>query len=596
MSIEVERLTKRYGGVPVVDEVSLAVARGELCVLLGPSGSGKSTLLRMIAGLCPIDAGRVKLHGRDITDVSPRRRGIGFVFQHYALFRHMTVAGNVEFALWVQKVPARQRRERCEELLQLVGLSGFGHRYPRQLSGGQQQRVALARALAHKPEVLLLDEPFGALDARIRLDLRQALRSIQRELGLTTVFVTHDQEEAFELADRVAVLHEGRLLETGSPRELYLRPRSPFVATFLGAANLVIGEQDGHDLRLGPFTLPAPAGGRATTRPRRVQILFRPEDIALSDQPTGDAPRLGLATVAQHAFVGAHERLRMHLPPLPRVRGVAPPPPFGGGHLPLDAVRPQHEAARLPLQVGDQAWVTVRRHHVLAPATLRLLLGRPEDAGADAARALAEALADRLGAEVAPAVSRGGDEPLGVETESGAEGFEILVLPLRHEAQATIRAAMADPRRHLLLVPAAAPLPRRLLVAVAVGEPGKGVVRFSERLAWQLGAEATVLTVLADTRRRGGRPEGHVERFLAGCTRALAERGVTAHSRVRHGSPLVGIAAELAEGAHDLLVVGASLPPVDDHAPRPAGLVDRLLQQPPTVPVLVVQRQTRGWE
>jgi sulfate transport system ATP-binding protein len=213
MSIELEHLTKRYDGTPVVDDVSLAIATGELFVLLGPSGSGKSTLLRMIAGLVEVDAGRVRLHGQDVTEASPKDRGIGFVFQHYALFRHMTVADNVEFALRVRKVPAARRRERREELLQLVGLSGFAGRFPRQLSGGQQQRVALARALAHDPEVLLLDEPFGALDARIRLALRQALRGIERELSLTTVFVTHDQEEAFELADRVAVLHEG-IVET----------------------------------------------------------------------------------------------------------------------------------------------------------------------------------------------------------------------------------------------------------------------------------------------------------------------------------------------------------------------------------------------
>ena len=168
MSIELDGLTKRYGGIPVVDDVSLRIETGELFVLLGPSGSGKSTLLRMIAGLAGIDGGRVLLHGRDITGLSPKDRGIGFVFQHYALFQHMTVARNVEFALRIQKVPAAARKERREDLLHLVGLSGYDGRYPRQLSGGQQQRVALARALAHKPEVLLLDEPFGALDARIR--------------------------------------------------------------------------------------------------------------------------------------------------------------------------------------------------------------------------------------------------------------------------------------------------------------------------------------------------------------------------------------------------------------------------------------------
>src|SRR3954451_16473701 len=221
MSIVLEDLTKRYGGHPVVSSVSLEVGDGELFVLLGSSGSGKSTLLRMIAGLSEVDAGRVMLRGRDVTDLPPAARGVGFVFQSYALFRGMPVAENVEFALAVRGVPAAQRRRRRDELLELVGLSGLGGRMPRQLSGGQQQRVALARALAHEPEVLLLDEPFGALDAKIRLQLRQNLREIQQRLNLTTILVTHDQDEAFELADRIGIIEQGRLLEVGTPSELY---------------------------------------------------------------------------------------------------------------------------------------------------------------------------------------------------------------------------------------------------------------------------------------------------------------------------------------------------------------------------------------
>lgn len=596
MSIAVDRLTKRYGGVTVVDDVTLAIATGELCVLLGPSGSGKSTLLRMIAGLVPVDGGRVHLHGRDITDLSPKDRGIGFVFQHYALFGHMTVADNVEFALWVQKVPAAQRRERCEELLQLVGLSGFAGRYPRQLSGGQQQRVALARALAHRPDVLLLDEPFGALDARIRLDLRLALRTIQRELGLTTVFVTHDQEEAFELADRLAVLHEGRLLEVGDPRDLYRRPRSPFVATFLGAANLVIGEAREASIHLGQVALPAPAGLPVTAHPRRIQVLFRPEDVELSDQPRGEHPRIGQGMVAQQSYVGAHERLRMHLPPLERVRGVAPTPPFGGGYLPVDAIRPQHAATTLPLGVGDAAWVAVRRFHVLAPANLRLLLtAEPVAAGTAApvvraAHDLANDLAARLGGDLAHLTG----PSLDAETESGAEGFEIAVLGLDQQQLEPVTAGLNAARHHLLLVPGPAAIPTRILIAVAVGEPGKADVRFSERLAWQLGAEATVMTVLP-AGQRGQKTPGHVDRFLSGCVRALAERGVTARALVRRGAVVEEIHAELAEGAHDLLVIGAPLP-VTGQPTRFEGVVARLLQPPPRCPLLIVQRQTRGWE
>ena len=192
MSIVLDQLTKRFDGHPVVNRLSLEIANGEFFVLIGPSGSGKSTVLRMIAGLNTVNEGRVVLHGRDVTFAAPQQRGVGFVFQHYALFQHMSVADNIEFALRVRKVPVNQRQKRRDELLEIVGLAGLGGRIPAQLSGGQQQRVALARALAHQPEVLLLDEPFGALDAKIRIELRRALRNVQSELGITTIFVTHD--------------------------------------------------------------------------------------------------------------------------------------------------------------------------------------------------------------------------------------------------------------------------------------------------------------------------------------------------------------------------------------------------------------------
>ena len=245
MSIVLDQVTKRYQAIPVVNDVSLKVEQGEFLVLLGPSGSGKSTLLRAIAGLTEIDHGRVFLHGRDVTHLSAREREVGFVFQHYALFRHMTVGDNIEFALRVRKVKAAERRARRRELLRLVALEGMDDRLPTQLSGGQQQRIAVARALAHRPQVLLMDEPFGALDAKIREELRRTIRQIQRELGMTTILVTHDQEEAFALADRIGVMHQGRLLECGRPDDLYTRPQTRFVSTFLGAANLLLGYRVG---------------------------------------------------------------------------------------------------------------------------------------------------------------------------------------------------------------------------------------------------------------------------------------------------------------------------------------------------------------
>ena len=245
MSIQVEQISKQYGSFTALDGVSMTIANGELVALLGPSGSGKTTLLRIIAGLEAPDAGSILLHGEESTAHSASSRGIGFVFQHYALFRHMTIFENVAFGLRVQRggtrLTRREIRNRVDELLSLVQLDSYGRMYPDQLSGGQRQRVALARALAVRPSVLLLDEPFSALDAKVRKDLRNWLRRIHDELNVTTVLVTHDQEEALEVADRVAILNRGALEQYGTPQEIYDHPVSPFVYNFLGNVNLFRG-------------------------------------------------------------------------------------------------------------------------------------------------------------------------------------------------------------------------------------------------------------------------------------------------------------------------------------------------------------------
>jgi len=237
MSIRVEHIAKSYSSYPALDDVSLEIEDGEFVALLGPSGSGKTTLLRVIAGLEDPEAGRVWFGDRDVTDASAASRGIGFVFQHYALFGHMTVAQNIAFGLTVMQRASRpskvQIRARVEELLELVQLPGLGARFPSELSGGQRQRVALARALARKPKILLLDEPFGALDAKVRRELRGALRSIHDDLGLTSIFVTHDHEEAFTLADRVALLNAGRIEQFADPNQMASSPASQFVRDFL---------------------------------------------------------------------------------------------------------------------------------------------------------------------------------------------------------------------------------------------------------------------------------------------------------------------------------------------------------------------------
>ena len=234
MAIGVRNVTKRFGDFVALDDVSLAIPTGSLTVLLGPSGSGKSTLLRVIAGLEQPDSGEVAIFETDATDLPPQKRGVGFVFQHYASFKRMSVRDNVAFGLKIQKRPKKEIRSRVDELLELVQLHGLADRYPSQLSGGQRQRMALARALAVEPRVLLLDEPFGALDARVRKELRAWLRRLHDEVPVTTVLVTHDQEEAMEVADRVAVVNRGRIEQYGKPRDLYEHPATEFVMTFVG--------------------------------------------------------------------------------------------------------------------------------------------------------------------------------------------------------------------------------------------------------------------------------------------------------------------------------------------------------------------------
>jgi len=249
--ISVTGVTKRFGDYVALDDVSLEVPDGSLTALLGPSGSGKSTLLRIIGGLESPDVGRVVIHGEDQTSVAPQRRGIGFVFQHYAAFKHMTVRDNVAFGLTVRKRPKAEVAAKVDELLEIVGLAGYQKRYPSQLSGGQRQRMALARALAVEPKVLLLDEPFGALDAKVRADLREWLRKLHDEVHVTTLLVTHDQEEAMSIADQIAVMDHSRIEQVGTPRELYDAPETPFVMRFLGpVTQLGEGLVRPHDIAL----------------------------------------------------------------------------------------------------------------------------------------------------------------------------------------------------------------------------------------------------------------------------------------------------------------------------------------------------------
>ena len=319
MSIEIRNVTKRFGSFLALDDISLEIPDGSLTAILGPSGSGKSTLLRIVAGLERPDSGEVRLAGEDATRLAPQQRNVGFVFQHYAAFKHMTVRDNVAFALTIRKRPKQEIRERVDELLELVQLYGFADRYPSKLSGGQRQRMALARALAAKPRVLLLDEPFGALDARVRAELRDWLRRLHEEVHVTTVFVTHDQEEAMEVADRVAVLDHGRLEQVGAPAELYDNPASEFVLRFVGDA-----------VRMG-------------------DRLVRPHEIALRRWPSDGAVEVEIERIA---VLGADARVDL----------------VDGGGERLTARLRREELDDLDLERGEIVWASAEAFRGLASA------------------------------------------------------------------------------------------------------------------------------------------------------------------------------------------------------------------------------------
>jgi sulfate transport system ATP-binding protein len=623
MSIILDQLTKRYEGRPVVNRLSLEVKDGEFFVLIGPSGSGKSTVLRMIAGLNMVDEGRVVLHGRDVTSAAPQQRGVGFVFQHYALFQHMSVADNIEFGLRVRKTPIKQRRRRRDELLEIVGLAGLGRRLPAQLSGGQQQRVALARALAHQPEVLLLDEPFGALDAKIRVELRRALHRIQAELGITTIFVTHDQEEAFELADRLGVMNFGRLLEVGTPGELYQHPQTEFVATFLGTANLLVGESTANSVRVGPLSFPVDSESPRIERgtgPQRVQVLFRPEDInlALPDE-TLDTPQLGEGKIVQSTFSGSIERLRVRLPAISGVRPIAPPVAFGEDAILIEATRTQDVARRFPLEVGSNIKVGVRRIHALVHPGLSFLILTDGSAASQAALALGGQIArlaharvtilayglkadtrqtrlqemkESLGSGLAQLEARAtSDLPdMAVAKEVERQPYDLVILGSSGLASAH-RFALADNilrsgDHHLLLVPAEHSEPTHALICVAGGEPGKEDVLFAGRFLRHLGAQATLLSVM-NAAGNDLEVRDRVQRFLLGGVRTLDVLKVPAQTVVRAGNVREEITRQMETGGHDLLILGATLTQRKGEASL-KGVARQIVEEMTSHPVLIV--------
>lgn len=623
MSILLEQLTKRYEGHPVVNNVSLEVRDGEFFVLLGSSGSGKTTILSLIAGLTTADHGRVLLHGRDVTYLPPQQRRVGYVFQNYALFQYMSVADNVEFGLSIRKVPAAERRRRRDELLDLVGLAGLGGRMPRQLSGGQQQRVALARALAYQPDVLLLDEPLGALDAKIRAELRRNLKSIQRKLGIATILVTHDQEEAFDLADRLGVMSFGRLLEVGTPDELYQKPQTEFVASFLGSGNLLLGNISQQGVRVGSIQFPHTGEMRQVSSEGRVQVLFRPEDVALAPTADGlDCPKLGQALVEEVSFGGAFERLRLRLPPIPGVRPISPPVAFGSSSILVEATRLPDQATRFPLQAGSQTWVGVHRIHVLEHPGLSFLIVSDGSRQAEAAVALGGQIARLAHARVTLIGCGLQGEALNNHLQEARKqlGSGLAALDVQTSqntsAQAVILAVEQQPydlvvlgfdphgdlslaeqilqvgEHHLLLVPNNQPAPQRALICVTSGEPSKDNVLFAGRLVRHLGAEATLLSVLPAASQNPDLVK-RTENFLDGGAQSLSILGVPASTMVHAGPAVEIIEREVRQGNFDLVVLGLPLAKPNGKVSL-SGIVEQLLHTITDRAILLVRSRYLG--
>jgi sulfate/thiosulfate transport system ATP-binding protein len=560
MSITLDQITKHYGGAPVVNDVSLDIGDGEFFVLLGPSGSGKSTLLRAIAGLSRIDHGRIALHGRDVTHVAARKRGVGLVFQNYALFRHMTVAENIEFALRVRRMRARARRERRAELLRLVALEGLDDRLPAQLSGGQQQRVAVARALAHKPEVLLLDEPFGALDAKIREELRRTIREVQRELGISTVLVTHDQEEAFALADRIGIMNYGRLLEVGVPHDLYSRPATRFVATFLGAANLFLARRTAEGVQLGAAVMP-PATATPGEPEQEVVAVARPEEVEVAAAREELGSRyLGRGVIDEVMFTGALERLRVRLAdgadgPLLLMAGAE-----GEENGALQVTRTPASQRDLELRPGQRVAVGVRRVHVLPTplssftacamsAPLADELVRQPLLAELVARTLTRVavrvepqLGDPAAAPAAPAVGFSGTTVMG-----GADGESA------QRAEWLLRRGVKD----LLVLPPDTAAPQRVLIHWMGEAARSATLAMSASVLRHLPAEAVYIGIFpresADARQAQG-----LRALLDARSEAQAAHGLEMRTELRFGEPASELSARLAEAPAQMLIVGVT--------------------------------------
>ncbi len=477
-----------------------------------------------------------------------------------------------------------------DELLELVGLVGLGGRMPSQLSGGQQQRVALARALALEPDVLLLDEPLGALDAKIRVELRRSLKTIQRQSGVAAILVTHDQEEAFDLGDRIGVMNFGRLIEVGTPQELYQYPKTEYVASFLGSANLLLGQIRGQQIYIGEHAFPIPQDTVDLNLNQRAQILFRPEDVAIAgvEEDLG-CPPLGQGKIIGQGFNGANEQLRVEMQPIQGVRPIAPPVPYGLTGFLMDINRSAQQSTNFPIQKGENAWVGIRRLHVLSHPGLNFLLVTDGSLRSQAAIALGGYLArmaharltllgvsqdqnrleehlidarKQVGSGMAGMVVQTSNRPFTTAVTEAVERMptDLVILGWRPTAgYEQIEGALQTGDHHLLL--ATQPMPRlsRALICLASGEPGKDNVNFSGRLLRHLGAEATLLTVITLPSDEEAQQE-RILRFLTAGRNSLARFGVTADIKIKTGDLISAIQEQLKDDTYDLVVLGAPLP------------------------------------
>ena len=604
MSIRIENLNKYYGEQLIVNDFSISIKEGEFFALLGSSGSGKSTVLRMIAGLTNPSSGLIELNGQNVTRLPPQKREIGFVFQNYAIFKHMTVSQNIEFGLKVRKFSRAERAHRQEELLDIVGLSGLGGRYPHEISGGQRQRVALARALAYKPSVLLLDEPFGALDAAIRSQLRESVREIQNKLNITTILVTHDQEEAFELADRIGIIEKGKLVEVGSAHSLYHTPHTPTAATFIGSGSVLVGRVKEGKIKLGSVTLDFPVNSPEHTERDPVRVVFRPENIICvkEDQVVAHKAsdpgliQLGEGIVDDCLFSGAFIRTRLKVQSLKGVRPLNAQYHFGEGII-ITSLQPSVNGVE-SYRPGDKYQVFLKSFHVLDPCGLRILI-KPATmdkespawqfgsmlatAGHGNARLLhvfdeapsyeaeKKKIEDifllnrdpQLNLEIK--VKQGEDKP---ETLlSAQEGFfEVVVMDRKLDEEAEEERSLnelsmmllAEAHVPILLMNETRDQLNKILVCTAAGEPGKADVLLSARFARQTGATVTVLHVmkhgLTDMQK------GIAERHMQEAKNILNDLGVNVETVMKTEPALETILQVADENDVDLIVMGAPAP------------------------------------